>query len=94
MIGQDDQDVRFLCSFLKMKPAHHQSCVLSLVQFHSSSFTPKGVGHEGNYVVLDKTFCPTHPETNSSHLKIDGWKTILLFLDGQKMMFSRANCEF
>ena len=31
----------------------------------------------------------TLPETNSSHLKMDGWNTILSFWDG---LFSGATC--
>ena len=35
------------------------------------------------------TWPPTLPETNSSHLKMDGWNTIVSFWDG---LFSGASC--
>ncbi len=39
---------------------------------------------------LDKNCLPiTLPETNSSHLKMDGWNTIVSFWNG---LFSGANC--
>ena len=44
-------------------------------------------GEKGRFWVL----VLTSPETNSSHLKMDGWKTTFLLGFG---LFSGANCEF